>query len=499
MHRMSTTALLAIALATAAAQASTAWTYQGRLRSSGSGVTGNYDFIFQLYDASTSGTLLGTNTQTLAVSGGLFTATLDFGNQFPSADRWLQIQVRPSGGGGYTTLSPRQAITPAPYAIGLELPFAGEANLGGTAFSVMNDNAIGIAGTSPNSAGVSGTNTGSSLVTNAGVVGIGSAGNGNGVSGFAESGAQAYGVYGESTDGYAMYGSTATGTALYGTTGGQFAPAEGVHGRSTYYGNYGALGTTTEGVYGWGNNNSIGVNGQTQDGTGVNGVGYNGLWGTSNSANGNGMRAECHNGTNAYGVWGYSTTGWAGTFSGNAQVTGNFYAGAKFFRIDDPLAPDTKYLIHSCVESPDMMNIYNGNVTTDANGYAAIELPAYFEVLNSDFRYQLTVIGQFAQAIVAEKIQNNHFAIRTDKPGVEVSWQVTGIRQDPYANAHRPAVEQDKPQDERGLYLHPELYGQPEELRVDLAVKTRAAAQYAPGTPPGTQPSLPPEKRGGTQ
>lgn len=78
-----------------------------------------------------------------------------------------------------------------------------------------------------------------------------------------------------------------------------------------------------------------------------------------------------------------------------------------------------------------MLNIYNGNITTDANGDATVVLPAYFEALNRDFRYQLTVIGQFAQAIVQDEIQANHFTIKTDKPGVKVSWQVTGIRQDP--------------------------------------------------------------------
>ncbi len=88
------------------------------------------------------------------------------------------------------------------------------------------------------------------------------------------------------------------------------------------------------------------------------------------------------------------------------------------------------------------MNLYNGNVTTDAAGFAAVELPAWFEALNGDFRYQLTVIDQFAQAIVAGKIANGRFVIRTDKPDVEVSWQVTGIRQDPYAEQHRISVEE---------------------------------------------------------
>ena len=114
------------------------------------------------------------------------------------------------------------------------------------------------------------------------------------------------------------------------------------------------------------------------------------------------------------------------------------------FRIDHPLDPENKYLIHSCVESPDMMNIYNGNIITDDKGYATVMLPDYFEALNKDFRYQLTCIGQFAQAIIDQKMMNNRFVIRTDKPGVEVSWQVTGIRQDKDALNSKYAVEVEK-------------------------------------------------------
>ena len=97
------------------------------------------------------------------------------------------------------------------------------------------------------------------------------------------------------------------------------------------------------------------------------------------------------------------------------------------------------------------------------SGEATVALPNYFEALNRDFRYQLTVIGQFAQAIVESKIKDNHFTIKTDKPNVEISWQVTGIRQDAYMKAHPMEVEQDKPAHERGTYQHPELLGQPEE------------------------------------
>ncbi len=137
------------------------------------------------------------------------------------------------------------------------------------------------------------------------------------------------------------------------------------------------------------------------------------------------------------------------TVNGHAQVNGSLsVTGSKQFKIDHPLDPVNKYLVHSCIESPDMMNIYNGNVTTDDKGSAIVNLPSYFEALNRDYRYQLTVLGQFAEAIVAEEIADNRFAIKTDKPGVKVSWQVTGIRQDAWAKAHPMEVEPLKVQDE---------------------------------------------------
>jgi hypothetical protein len=155
------------------------------------------------------------------------------------------------------------------------------------------------------------------------------------------------------------------------------------------------------------------------------------------------------------------------------QVDGNITAatlnitGAKNFKIDHPLDPANKYLFHSAIESPDVMNLYNGNVTTDANGLATVALPDYFEALNRDFRYQLTVLGQFAQAIVSSKVQHNRLTIQTDRPEVEVSWQVTGIRQDAWMKAHPIAVEQVKPDNERGTYLTPLEYGPPESKGLD--------------------------------
>ena len=140
------------------------------------------------------------------------------------------------------------------------------------------------------------------------------------------------------------------------------------------------------------------------------------------------------------------------------EVDGFLSKGGGSFKIDHPLDPLNKYLYHSFVESPDMMNVYNGNVVTNKYGRATVVLPEYFEALNRDFRYQLTVIGQFSQAIVARKIRENRFVIKTSKPGVEVSWQVTGIRQDAYANYHRVPTVEEKPQEERGKYMYPDAY-----------------------------------------
>jgi hypothetical protein len=142
--------------------------------------------------------------------------------------------------------------------------------------------------------------------------------------------------------------------------------------------------------------------------------------------------------------------GYAGIFSGKVRVTGTLEKLGGGFQIDHPVDPANRCLYHSFVESPDMMNVYNGNVSTDADGNATVELPSYFEALNRDFRYQLTAIGEFAQAIVAEEVMDGRFKIKTDKPNVRVSWQITGIRQDAWANANRIEVEVEKSEGERG-------------------------------------------------
>ena len=100
------------------------------------------------------------------------------------------------------------------------------------------------------------------------------------------------------------------------------------------------------------------------------------------------------------------------------------------------------------------------------DGYATVQLPDYFEALNKDFRYQLTVIGAFAQAIISQKVKDNQFVIQTSQPNLEVSWQITGIRKDPYAEAHRTVPEVEKSAEEKGRYINPELYGKTDQHRV---------------------------------
>ncbi len=156
----------------------------------------------------------------------------------------------------------------------------------------------------------------------------------------------------------------------------------------------------------------------------------------------------------------------AGDFRGSVSIVGHLTKTSGSFQIDHPLDPANKYLSHSFVESPDMKNVYDGVVVLDEDGEAIVELPHWFEALNRDFRYQLTCIGGFAPVYIARKVHHNYFKIAGGKPEMEVSWQVTGIRQDAWAKAHPLLVEEDKPSDEQGYYLHPELYGAPEEKNI---------------------------------
>jgi hypothetical protein len=299
---------------------------------------------------------------------------------------------------------------------------------------------------------------------------------GTGIFANAGSSTASNGVIAEGATGVAAYTTVAGSIALYGDGGNSTGSngvvgygATGVAGNSTITGSYGTYGSGSTGV--WGNSTGTGANvGVLGLGaTGVQGVGDAfGVLGQSSSTSGSG--GGFSNSTSGDALFTYNQSGgYAAFFDGNVEVDGNLSKAGGSFKIDHPLDPANKYLYHSFVESPDMMNIYNGNATTDASGSAVVTLPAWFETLNRDFRYQLTVMGQFAQAIVASKVANHQFTIKTDKPNVEVSWQVTGIRQDAWANAHRIPLEVEKAPADRGLYLHPELFGAPSEKSIALA------------------------------
>ena len=229
----------------------------------------------------------------------------------------------------------------------------------------------------------------------------------------------------------------------YGWLGGGDYGDYGVYGKHHYSGNYGMIGTSTCGVRGFSSSNPS-VHGE-------------------NTTSGN----YGYLGSISYGVRGYSSSGYAGYFTGDVRIIGTLSKSAGSFKIDHPLDPANKYLQHSFVESPDMMNVYNGNIVLDGNGEAIVQLPDYFEALNKDFRYQLTCIGGFAQVYISEEISGNRFRIAGGTPGMKVSWQVTGIRQDAYAEAHRVEVEMEKTDDERGKYIHAEALGMSETLSMD--------------------------------
>ncbi len=153
--------------------------------------------------------------------------------------------------------------------------------------------------------------------------------------------------------------------------------------------------------------------------------------------------------------------------AGNLTVSGVVRGAAKNFMIDHPLDPANKYLYHASVESSEMMNIYTGMTRLDLSGSAIVNLPDWFEAVNGRFRYQLTAIGAPAPNLhIAREISNNQFVIAGGQPGMKVSWEVTGVRHDAYAKAHPLHVTVDKPEQERGYYLHPELYDAPMEKSV---------------------------------
>ena len=366
--------------------------------------------------------------------------------------------------------------------------FAGNLNVGG-ALNFTASGGAALTGTSSSTlqgaAGVTGFETSTSAVV-------------YGVAGTTASATnQAAGVFGNQTaatgDVYGVYGQSIStgGAGVYGGSLATSGYAYGVYGTTASSGGAGVYGINTNTASGDG---IVGTT-NTGNGTGIFAINENSNGTTLSAVNsGNSLSLGLAGAGNL--IYGSNSNGliFAVDPSGNVVVAGNLTVDGTTtltgtvskpsgsFKIDDPLDPAHKYLYHSFVESPDMMNVYNGNVTTDKHGVATVTLPDYFEALNRDFRYQLTVIGQFAQAIIAEKISGNRFVIRTSKPRIEVSWQITGIRQDAYANANRIPVEEDKPAGEQGTYLHPEVFGQPASRGVNAARAAHSTTAAVPGS-----------------
>ncbi|MCW5934961.1 MAG: hypothetical protein KIT45_11815 [Fimbriimonadia bacterium] len=291
-----------------------------------------------------------------------------------------------------------------------------------------------------------------------GVLGQSNSVNGRGVFGLADAATgNSVGVYGQSnsTSGTGVYGYASATSGN--TTGGRFETFS--PNSFTVQG----LANATIGL-------ATGVYGRTEsvDGTGVSGYasastgGAEGVWGESRSTS-----------SNSYGVRG---TDVAGAASHAVFAEGSFAAlGTKSFQIDHPLHPETHYLNHFCTESSEPLNAYSGNVVTDAQGYATVHLPDYFESVNREFRYQLTIVDgageEFVLARVVRKIQSNRFVIRTNQPHVEVSWRVEAIRNDPWVQRYGFQTEQEKEDELKGKYLSPELYGQPKERGLNYRPK----------------------------
>jgi trimeric autotransporter adhesin len=371
---------------------------------------------------------------------------------------------------------------------------------------------VGVEGTANSSNGVGVWGIGA----NRGVEGDTSGSGGIGVIGFALSSTGLnYAVYGDVPNG--------AGYGVFGVAGATSGYAVGVSGTTNSPGGYGVLadGAADNTNYGdaglalaayggyeggsaaWGGD---GVHAYGGGGGGTPGDGGTGVWaiagsGSNSGYGGWGIYAEggsSNPGQGGDGIYAVAGTGsvvggngQAGYFAGDIEVTGAITAGTKDFKIDHPLDPANKYLYHASVESSEMLNIYTGTVTLDSGGAATVRLPDWFESLNTDFRYQLTCIGAFAPVYVAQKLRNNGFRIAGGQPGMEVSWQITAVRHDAFATAHPLVAEVDKSANERGYYIHPELYGQPDDKQIEWGrrpqlmkhreeVRQKATRQAAP-------------------
>jgi len=364
--------------------------------------------------------LKGSATATTGATGGVLGTTDSSGN-FSTGMLGILNSSSPGASSAAVKGITSSQNSNGPGIYGLQL------SAGGSAPAVLGETHSG----SPVTAGVRGITTANAVCCVPGVWGSNtSSGPGWGVLGDTGSQGGGIGVFGRTSAGpSASYG-------VWGESGSTAANAAGVLGRIS------SAAANAAGVRGENSGNCCGM--------GVAGF---------HTGSGIGVYGEALNG---FAVSGFSPNNWSGYFHGSVNVVGALFKSSGAFRIDNPLDPAHEYLQHSFVESPDMKDVYDGVVSTNGKGFATVKLPNWFQGLNRDFRYQLTLLGKDAwgaQAVVWEKIHGNRFVIRS-KPHVEVSWQVTGIRQDAWANAHRIQTVVPKGAADN-KYLHPELYGKP--------------------------------------
>lgn len=502
-HNHTVRTLVAAATIVAAASISHAQntiSYQGTLNDAGAPANGTYDMRFSVWNDPTSGPpdfQFGV-TQTLfgvTVEDGLFNVALNLGDEaYETFDpRYLQIEVRQSGGGGYTELAPRSPLDFAPRSVfslqsastsALDLPLSLSgpplSPLGATLNITNNDTSGAAFYAQAPTWGILGFAGDFSpyppINTPAGIFGVGEA---VGVGGSSNNGSAILGITNNGYAGEFRAFSTNDGVPLYAHTAGTSnaaiiernattgsAAALRVINDSTSSSAFGVHSTITSTSPG---GNSTALRAENR-GTGGLGIGVWGSqegsgWGVYGTSNGGGRGVYGFaNGSGGYGVYAVGNSGAdAGFFLGDVIMTGNLSKGSGTFRIDHPLDPENMYLSHSFVESPEMKNIYDGVVTLDESGTATVTMPSYFDALNTEFRYQLTCIGGYAPVYIAEEINDKQFSIAGGAPGLKVSWQITGIRQDPYALANPIRVEEEKSSQDKGRYLHPEAYNQPIE------------------------------------
>jgi hypothetical protein len=503
------------------------FTYQGSLQENGAPASGAFDLAFKLFDTASGGTQVGStvNQNGVNVIKGLFTVELNLGaGAFTGADRFLEISVN---GTNLTprekiTRAPMAILADNSLAIngravsgtspvsGQVLKWNGSQWAPGadlsTSFWQQNGSSIGYTAGNVGIGTISPTKTlhvralgpvmslqdTASAASQAGYV---SYRNNSDVEtawvGFGTAGSPDFSIVNARSGGDIVFtsfgGSISVPSSNVGI--GDSSPAYPLTVKSSsfdtaIYGQQFASSGNTISIYGFNNSTSgRGVQGYAVASSGST---Y-GVFGLVESPDGAGVRG--HNSATTglgIGVYGYTFSNEGiGVYGYAPRVSGTTYGvygesdspsgygvysdgrfastGTKSFQIDHPLDPANKYLNHFCAEGPEPYNLYRGNVVTDVKGYATVPLPSYFDSINRDPTYQLTVIGQFAQAIVASEIANNQFVIQTDKPNVKVSWEVKAIRNDRWVQQYAFETEQNKPAEHHGKYLRPELYDEPRE------------------------------------